>query len=298
MILFFPTGLSLYNSGLTATWGDAMCDDPEETVTKAVAEVVGKAVEKTLDSESAKNLLGPVTSELGLTLGEIGSVVKFYTSENLRRVFTKWAQQRQRQPINSSEFKSVLPLLHQASLQSDDELQERWAALLESTVTGSRNVLPSFGNTLSQLSADEARYLDDLWTAVNRKDPLQDEPYRRNKKYFDFRFMGFVFDPELEMNLFETHRRKEPLSSEQMKAILKRNELQLIVQDFERLGIIGTKTELVQGESDWIEADSKEVEIPGGAALSQETFFTPYGRSFIKAVSPKHKLLARNLNSF
>jgi hypothetical protein len=93
------------------------------------------------------------------------------------------------------------------------------------------------------------------------------------------------------MNLlpdYEIQRRKEPLSPEQMKAIVKRNKLQLITQDFERLGVIGTRTELVQGRSNWIETDSKEVEIPGETALFEQTFFTPYGRSFIKAVSPKH----------
>ena len=133
--------------------------------------------------------------------------------------------------------------------------------------------------------------MDELWAAVNREYPLPDEPYRRNKKLFDYRFMTFVFDPQLPTNLlsgYEIQRRKEPLSPEQKTAIVKRNKLQLIIQDFERLGVIGTRTELVQGSSEWIETDSKEVEIPGGTALFEQTFFTPYGRGFIKAVSPKH----------
>jgi hypothetical protein len=259
--------------------GDSMCD-PEETAAKAPGESAGKL----LDSEAAKNLLCPVTNELGLALGDIGIAFRFYVSENLNRVIKKWADQRQGQPINPEQFQRVLPLLQDASLQSDDQLQDRWAALLESTVEGAANVLPSFGNTLSQLTCQEARYLEELWTAVNRKYPVHDEPFRKNKKYFDFRFMMFVFDPELSTNLladYEIHRRR--------KAIVKRNKLQLIIQDFERLGVIGTRSEMVQRPSDWIETDSKEVEIPGETALLEQKFFTPYGRSFIKAVSPGMK---------
>ena len=57
-----------------------MCD-PEETAAKALGESVGKI----LESEAAKNLLCPVTNELGLALGEIGIAFRFYVSENLNK---------------------------------------------------------------------------------------------------------------------------------------------------------------------------------------------------------------------
>ncbi|HCT59408.1 MAG TPA: hypothetical protein DGA22_00845 [Acidobacterium sp.] len=267
--------------------GDGSMCDPEEAAAKAVGESVGKI----LDSEVAKNLLAPVTTELGLALGEIGSAFRFYVSENLKTVFKKWANQRQGQPVDPEQFQRVLPLLQDASLQSDDALQERWAALLESTVTRPENVLPSFGNTLSQLTAHEARYLDELWTAMNRKFPVKGEPYRRNERLFDFRFMMFVFDPQLSTQLLAEYKARrmlhQPVSQAEMNASAKRDELRLIIQDFKRLGIIGTKTELAQGSSSWIETDEKAVEIPGEVALFEQTFFTPYGRGFIKAVRPK-----------
>jgi hypothetical protein len=46
--------------------------------------------------------------------------------------------------------------------------------------------------------------------------------------------------------------------------------------------------EIVQGRSNWVETDSKEVEIPGEPILTERTFFTPYGKSFIVAVTPKN----------
>lgn len=263
--------------------------DPIDPVVLA-AKATGEAVEKVLESEPVTNLLAPVTKELGLAIGEVANVFKFYFTENLKSVFKKWAQQRNGNSINAKEFQLVLPLLQSASLQSDEELQERWAALLESTVTDKENVLPSFGSTLSQLTAEEARYLDKLWSAVTRRSPLPNEPYRLKKNQFDFNFMQFVFDPELSEDAVQCRVKrffKQQTSAQEIEALGRQGKLRLIVQDLERLGIIGNRSELVPGQSHWVEVESKEIEIPGDSALHQWTSFTPYGKSFIKAVKPK-----------
>jgi hypothetical protein len=265
-----------------------MCDPIDPVVLAAKA--TGEAVEKVLESEPVNNLLAPVTKELGLTIGEVANVFRFYVTENLKSVFKKWAQQRNGNSINAVEFQLVLPLLQSASLQSDEELQERWAALLESTVTHKENVLPSFGSTLSQLTAEEARYLDKLWSAVIRRNPLPNEPYRLKRNQFDFNFMQFVFDPELseDAGKYKTKRFfKEQPSAKEIEAFGRQDKLRLMVQDLERLGIIGSRSELHQGQSDWVEVESKEIEIPGDSVLHQWTSFTPYGKSFINAVKPK-----------
>ncbi len=100
-----------------------MCDPIDPVVLAAKA--TGEAVEKVLESEPVNNLLAPVTKELGLTIGEVANVFRFYVTENLKSVFKKWAQQRNGNSINAVEFQLVLPLLQSASLQSDEELQER-----------------------------------------------------------------------------------------------------------------------------------------------------------------------------
>ncbi len=161
---------------------------------------------------------------------------------------------------------------------------------MESTVTDKENVLPSFGSTLSQLTAEEARYLDKLWSAVIRRNPLPNEPYRLKRNQFDFNFMQFVFDPELseDAGKYKTKRFfKEQPSAKEIEAFGRQDKLRLMVQDLERLGIIGSRSELHQGQSDWVEVESKEIEIPGDSVLHQWTSFTPYGKSFINAVKPK-----------
>jgi hypothetical protein len=259
-----------------------MCD-PTDWAKDVVSDTLSKAIEKPVD-----NLLGPVTTELGLTLGDVGSVFRFYVSDNLTRVFAKWAELRKGKTLNSSDIRRVLPLLQGASLQSDDELQERWAALLESTVE-SRTVLPSFGDTLSQLTAEEARYLSDLRKTI--KDPTS-IPYmhlRPEGKFFSFSLMMYVFGPDLSeyTSAYVELRYGRTLSSKQLEGIKKLRRFYLFAQDIERLGIIGTSTQLVPGDSTWIETNEKEVEIPGDPGINERKFFTPYGEGFIKAVSPK-----------
>ena len=123
-------------------------------------ELAGELVEKTLDSEPVRNLLGPLTKNLGLLLGQVSDVARFYTEQNLSSIFTKWAVQRKGEPLGSRGFKRVLPLLRDAAMQSDDELQERWASLLENVANDTKMFYASFGQTLSQITSAEARYLD------------------------------------------------------------------------------------------------------------------------------------------
>lgn len=260
-----------------------MCD-PMDWVKDVVSDTLSKSLEKPVE-----NLLGSVTTELGLTFGDVGSVFRFYVSDNLCKVFTKWAEQRKGKPLDSSDFRQVLPLLQDASLQSNDELQERWAALLENTVE-SHSTLPSFGRTLSQLTAEEARYVSDLWERVQRQ---ESEAYRLlhpDGRFFSYDFMMRVFDPELFEHVSTYQGRKylrRPLLREQQEGIDKLDRLHLIAQDIERLGIIGTSTQIVPGPSKWIETDEKEVEIPGESGLNERKCFTPYGEGFIKAVTPQ-----------
>lgn len=266
-----------------------MCDpiDPVELAAKAT----GEAVEKILQSEPVNNLFAPVTKELGLALGEAGNAFRYYVTENLKSVFKKWAQQRNGKPINATEFKQVLPLLQGASLVSDEELQDRWAELLENTVTDYENVLPSFGNTLSQLTAEEARYMEKLWLAATKPKPLPNEPLRFKRNQFDFSFMQFAFDPELSHDAGEyklkRHFKNEEPSPKEIEAFATQNRLRLIVQDLDRLGILGNKSALHDTPGHHVEVETQEIEIPGESVLHQWTEFTPYGIKFIKAVRRK-----------
>jgi hypothetical protein len=57
------------------------------------------------------NLLGPVSEDIGLILGQLSEVLRFYSEQNLSSVFKKWAEQRQGRVVDAEEFKRVMPLL-------------------------------------------------------------------------------------------------------------------------------------------------------------------------------------------
>jgi hypothetical protein len=68
-------------------------------------------------------------------------------------------------------FRTLVPLVESASLEDDDELTERWAALLANAAGGQEHVPPSFPNVLRELEPVQARLLDTLYQATMRMAP-------------------------------------------------------------------------------------------------------------------------------
>lgn len=65
----------------------------------------------------------------------------------------------------SSEIKPIaprlfFPVLEAASIEDNDEMQTRWAALLANEATSVGSVHPSFLEILRQLALEDARLLD------------------------------------------------------------------------------------------------------------------------------------------
>jgi hypothetical protein len=139
--------------------------DEKNALIAAATALVAKPV-----NQAVQNLLGPVTEKLGEKLGVLGAtfgdVMCFYGNQTLERVCTEWARQRHDKPLTIEEFNRARPLFLLASFQGEDELQERWAALLESVVSCPADVLPSFGQTLSQLTTEEALFLGRIHETV------------------------------------------------------------------------------------------------------------------------------------
>jgi len=220
-----------------------------------------------LNAEPIRNLLAPVTKEVGLVLGSIGSLVRFYCEDNLQKVFTKWARQRNGRPLEPAEFTRAIPLLQAASMVSDDELQERWAALLESSVTTPEDVLPSFGQTLSQLTADEARYLDRLRTDA------------RGLSLGTLKHLEEIYDPELRQLFFTDRHNFES----------KCDHVHLVIRDLERLALI-TAEQSVEEVDVYLRSlgDVQHLlEKLAKQKLKSIYCFSEYGVKFIKAASPK-----------
>jgi hypothetical protein len=152
----------------------------------------------------------------------------------------------------------VLPLLLPASFQTEDELQERWAALLESVATYPDDVLPSFGQTLSQLTTEEALFLSRIYASPMKEHLIRPVPLKT---------LHMIYDPELESVPYDEHPRQE----EKIK------HASLLVQDLERLGILTRQQEPKSvAHIGWEDAGK----------LVTTYSLSDYGRRFIEAVTP------------
>lgn len=63
-------------------------------------------------------------------------------------------------------FRTLVPLIESASLEEDDDLTDRWAALLANAAGGTVGVPPSFPSVLRELEPVEAMMLDYVYDGV------------------------------------------------------------------------------------------------------------------------------------
>ncbi len=242
---------------------------------------------KILDSELAKNLLGPVTKEVGQFLGHIANLARFYATDNIARIFTKWAKfHRDGRTIDAEAFKRVMPLLPLASMVSDDELQEKWALLMESTAAGDAHS-PSFGQTLSQLTAEEVRYVDRLWKLALK--PVNSvSVHRFGREPLSYINLVQLFDPSINAGVNSAERKilGEQFTDEQKTNYERLGFAELIIEDFIRLGIIA-KNQLVEPDRYLPLGDRKLPFERSQTTLRSEYSFSQYGVSFMPAVTAK-----------
>jgi len=230
-----------------------------------------------LETEQARNLLSPLTRELGDLLGTVANLARFYATDNLVKIFGKWARSTGR-TLGKHDFRKVMPLLPSASMVSDDELQDRWAALMESTATND-GCLPSFGQTLAQIDSEEARYLDRLWRIVTA--PTDRLSVNEPLSYHE---LVRVFDPHVKtgVNPAEWKLFKERFTEDQKANYARFARAKLVIEDLIRLGIIheDRRTEapdyLYPQEEDKIRL---ELRVTSRYSISQ------YGVSFLRAVT-------------
>jgi hypothetical protein len=248
----------------------------------------GEIVKEALNSELVKDLLGPMVKNMGMVFGQISDIARFYTEDNLAKIFKKWATQRRGIPLDAEAFRRVLPLLRDAAMQSDDELQERWASLMENVATAADGVLPSFGQVLSQLTPAEARYLDRIWERVSA---LTDYNSGKRKGRDDMSFSNLVdiYKPKMrapspaEMNAYRSR-----MSAEQIAAFDEMTSFELMLHDLERLNLLEKKMVYTPGRMMWVETEIAEVPAGHSEGGTKTTYaLTQYGVSFILAVRPK-----------
>jgi hypothetical protein len=244
----------------------------------------GAIANSEVGKEVGKALVLPLAEKLGNALADLGDIYWFYQTECLSKIFTRWAAARNNKPLSQEDFRKILPLLQLASVQSDEELQAKWAALLENTVTGVAGILPSFGQTLSQLTSEEARFLDRIFEFVSQPTGYLSERRPGMVPMDSVRLIN-IYDSSINTGINPAEREafKDRMSEEQLRNYDKLTQAELVIQDLERLGII---TQEQRAEPNrYLGPDT--IKIPAGrsAVFQREYSLTQYGISFILAVA-------------
>lgn len=256
--------------------------DPSELISEA-AKVL---------AEPINNVLSPPTRELGDFLGTIANLCRFYATENLAKIFKKWAEYRRgERPLNREDLRKVMPLLPAASMVSDDELQEKWVRLMESATCGDSHS-PAFGQTLAQLSAEDVRFLDKLWVTAliplyNHVYPMQSLSFITLVRAFDPGINTGVNDPE-----FRVYGNQ--WTDEQKANYENFQRAKLVIDSVIRLGVLREKQEVRELDRvvglDALNESRREVTIKAGAIrVHVEYSFSPYGVAFMEAVTWKDR---------
>ena len=252
-------------------------------------ELAGEIAEKALDSEPVRNLLGPVTKNVGLILGQVSEIARFYTEQNLLSIFTKWAAQRRGEPLAPQGFKGCSHSSEMWAAGSDDELQERWASLLENVANDTEGVLPSFGQTLSQITSAEAHYLDRIWERVTAPKPPFNSLKRQGRDELTYFDLKDVYSPKLRAPspaVMRVHRGR--MSPDQVAAFDEVTNFELVLHDLERLSLLEKEVEYMSGDVRKYEIGEEIVSIPSVHSGTVTTYaLTQYGVNFILAVRPK-----------
>lgn len=129
----------------------------EDKLVKAGLEVVFKPV-----ADLIEKLAGPAAEEFGLTVQDH---VRVFRLKRQLRLF-----QRTKEMLAEAGFeakrvplKLLGPLVESASLEEDNELQDRWAALLANASAHLEEIHPSFVDIMRQLSSMDVLVLDILF---------------------------------------------------------------------------------------------------------------------------------------
>jgi hypothetical protein len=151
------------------------------------AELVKSAVQGFVEgltkpySDLLQALFGPAAEEAGLMLKE--SVQRFRQMRRTR-FFGRTQEKLSNAHIKPSHvsLKILIPIIDNASMEEDDDIQDIWANLLASAAnpTEAGTVYPSFPTILKELTARDVKFLDALFTEA-----LEASQLGRNRRVED-----------------------------------------------------------------------------------------------------------------
>ncbi len=116
---------------------------------------------------------GPLADQIGDMLGDCGRLARFKNLVNISKKMQKFAVECGIE-VRIIPPRILLPAVHYASLEDDDALQEKWAALLANTSVDPDHIPPSFPDILHSLTPVEVRLLDRVYDET-----LEDEEEKK-----------------------------------------------------------------------------------------------------------------------
>jgi len=126
----------------------------EDKAVKAGLEVVFQPV-----ADLIQKIAGPAAEEFELTLKDYARVVRLKRQVRLWQRAKEFLLEVGIEP-KRVPFKLLGPIIESGSLEEDDSLQDKWAALLANAATKTDAVHPSSPEVLKQLSEWDVLYLD------------------------------------------------------------------------------------------------------------------------------------------
>jgi Abortive infection alpha len=215
----------------------------DENLTKAASDITGLLV----------RLAGPLADEAGQILGDRA---REYRIRNATRIFQRVKKMLldagiEPQPIASRLF---LPAFEAASIEDNETLQEKWAALLANASDGNGNVpiFPSFVEILKELTPEEAKFLAHL--------------YQRPDYY------ALSIDRGVYLGTFDDVRLRWNATASNQET----QQTALMLDDLVRLGLLDRQTSQVSGRASALEGLSANI-------AESQYFLTRFGITFVEA---------------
>ena len=132
----------------------------EEGAALAIKESVKQLFQPVQDL--VQKLVGPAATEVGLAFGDSAKLWGFKRQLGILKEVQRLIDESGLK-INPIATRLFFPVLEAASIEDDDDMQTRWAALIANESTKVGSVHPSFIEILRQMAPDDARLLDRLY---------------------------------------------------------------------------------------------------------------------------------------
>jgi hypothetical protein len=147
---------------------------------------MGDGMDKALEvgSELFRKIAGPLAEEVGESIGVVARHYRYKLAVKMRQKTERMLKDAGINP-HAVPPRLFLPIAENASMQDDEDLHTRWAALLANAAAVPDSVHPSFIEVLRQLTPQDARLLDDLYDSCVKRGAYKIQPWVQYMRHID-----------------------------------------------------------------------------------------------------------------